>query len=273
MLDLALKFLYNSPYASIANRFCVTTLTDHCVGPADPTKKPKQLVIFLHGHGSSGQLMADYMGPILSPMLPEAKLVFLSGPEMDSSGTLHSWIEIMPESEVDKTVIGARMHAATASVNNAIDSIIQREEMKNRQVVVAGFSLGATMAFFAGLMRKKPVAGIYAMSAGALDQVTDPQSKSPVCLVIGEKEQLDYNGVEQNKAALKQLKAMGVMSVCEVIPDHGHEISKRVMELLSLMVNNVTSRKFKLKYHFEKLHKKHKAHKKPHQSRRQNHGK
>lgn len=104
------------------------------------------------------------------------------------------------------------------------------------------------MAFYTGLMADEPVAGVYALSGGAMDKIENPVSKPPVGLVAGEKEiGGDYSGPPQVALARKMLDEKGFFADSVIVPDQRHETSPKAMELLSVFTRTVTSDAFKAK--------------------------
>lgn len=230
-------------------------LTDHSVDPQNG-KKPEYLVIFFHGYGSNGALMAEHVGNLLGPLLPEAKIRCPDGPiefyKMPDGKSGCSWFEIrdlfdgdtLPE---DRSEIARRASAAAKDMNDYIDKVIAEEGIPEDRVIIAGFSQGGTMAFYTGLLRDSKVAGVYALSGGALDLLEHPVSTPPVGLVAGGKEAQDYSGFPHAEKTHKALDAAGFFTDCVIIPGQGHDISPKSMELLSVFTRAVTSDGFKAK--------------------------
>lgn len=229
-------------------------LTDHSVDPHNG-KPPEYLVIFFHGYGSNGELMAEHVGKLLGPLLPGAKIRCPDGPidihTTQSGIVLKSWFELRDiidgDKDPDSDEVGRRAAAAAAEMNDYIDKVIAEEGIPKDRVIIAGFSQGGTMAFYTGLLREEAVAGVYALSGGALDRLTAPVSKPPVGLVAGGKEAQHYSGFPHAEKTHKALDAAGFFTDCVIIPGQGHDISPKSMELLSVFTHSVTSEAFKAK--------------------------
>lgn len=230
-------------------------LTDHTVEPSNG-KPPEYLVIFFHGYGSNGDLMAQHVGGLLGPLLPEAKIRCPDGPikfyEMPDGKFGRSWFEIrdlfdgdkLPE---DRKEIARRAATAAKEMNDYIDKVIKEEGIPEDRVIIAGFSQGGTMAFYTGLLRDSKVAGVYALSGGALDLLANPASKPPVGLLAGAREEQDYSGAPHQLKVSAALDKAGFNVDCVILPDQGHDISWKSMELLSVFTRAVTSEAFKAK--------------------------
>ena len=236
-------------------------LFDHSVAPQNG-KPPEYLVIFFHGYGSNGELMASHVGGLLGPLLPEAKIRCPDGPiefyKMPDGKPGCSWFELrdifdgekLPD---DRSEIGRRARAAAKDVNDYIDKVLAEEGISPDHVIIAGFSQGGTMAYYAALLRDTPVAGVYALSGGALDQLGTPVSKLPVGLVAGAREEQDYSGAPHQRKMQAELDSAGFNVDCVIIPGQGHDISWKSMELLSVFTRAVTSDKFKAKVAAEQV--------------------
>lgn len=230
-------------------------LTDHSVDPQNG-KPPEYLVIFFHGYGSNGELMAQHVGKLLGPLLPEAKIRCPDGPiefyTMPDGKPGCSWFELRDLFDGDnlpdnRAEIGRRARAAAGDMNDYIDKVLAEEGIAPDRVIIAGFSQGGTMAYYTALLRDAPVAGVYALSGGALDQLGEPVSKPPVGLVAGAQEAQDYSGAPHQRKMQAELDTAGFNVDCVIIPDQGHDISWKSMELLSVFTRAVTSDKFKAK--------------------------
>ncbi len=149
-------------------------LTDHSVAPHNG-QKPEYLVIFFHPSGSTGKMMAQQVGKLLGPEMPNAKIRCPDGPVDLDWGGIRDWFEIRDLQEggkpIDSDEIARRATAAAKDVNAYIDKVITEEDIAEDHVIIAGFSLGATMAFYAALLRDKRVGAVFALSGGALDRI------------------------------------------------------------------------------------------------------
>jgi phospholipase/carboxylesterase len=225
-------------------------LTDHTVEPKNGGK-PDYLVIFFHGYGSNGSLMAEHVGNLLGPLLPEAKIRCPDGPiefyKMPDGKPGCSWFELRDIFDGDKlpddrAEIGRRASAAAKEMNDYIDKVIAEEGVPEDRVIIAGFSQGGSMAFYTALLRDHPVAGVYALSGGALNELIDPVSKPKVGLVAGAREAQDYSGFPHQELMRDKLGKEGFNVDCVIIPDQGHDISWKSMELLSVFTRNVAAK-------------------------------
>jgi phospholipase/carboxylesterase len=204
-------------------------------------QKPEFVVIFFHGYGSSASLMAGYVGGLLGPMLPEAQLRFPDAP-IELGWDNHSWFDVEDMLKApDQDKAAPRARAGVAQVNAYIDRVIEKEGISPDRVIIAGFSQGATTAYYAAMLRDEAVGGLYALSGGALEKLGEPRAKMPVALLAGEQEAQGYSGVPQQlrTAALLEKKDFAVETM--ILPDQEHDISKAALKYLRDFARRVTA--------------------------------
>jgi phospholipase/carboxylesterase len=222
-------------------------LTDHSVAPQNG-QKPEYLVIFFHPSGSTGEMMAHKVGTLLGPLMPEAKIRCPDGPVDLNWGGIRDWFPIKDLTEngtksPDSYLMAERASAAAQDVNAYIDRVIAEEGIPENRVILAGFSLGATMAFYAALLRDKPVGAVCCLSGGAIDKfpLAQAKSKPPVGLLAGAKEDGHYFNASQPPKTRDALEAAGFRTDCVIIPGQDHDITWKSMELLAVFARNVTA--------------------------------
>ncbi|HEX2753159.1 MAG TPA: hypothetical protein VHP34_08690 [Alphaproteobacteria bacterium] len=218
-------------------------LHDVVVNP--PSGRAENIIIFFHGYGSSGASMAQHVGNLLAPHLPDTKIYCPNGlikiGEDRDGNTYHSWFpveDMLDNPDNDKSA--ARVRMAMPDIQAYIDDVLKREGISEDRVIIAGFSQGASTAFYAGLLRDTPVAGVYSLSGGALDRLTDPQSKPPVALLAGAHENQGYSGHPMARATYDLLKDMGFKTDVVVLENQGHSITPESMRLLGQMTRYLT---------------------------------
>lgn len=220
----------------------MSEIQDYRVGPQ--TGKAGCLVIFFHGYDSGGRDMAQYLGSQLAGLAPEAVLRFPDGPRpvpWNQQG--RSWFEVEDMLDMpDGNIAGPRAMAEVTYINRYIDRVMAEEGMPASRVIIAGFSQGATMAFFAALMRDQPVAGVFSISGGALDQLAVPRSKPPVMLLAGEREHSYYSGRELAEKTYHLLRQREFQAGLLFTPENGHNIDRRSVEELAGFIRHVLPR-------------------------------
>jgi phospholipase/carboxylesterase len=218
-------------------------LTEHTLPATAPREgQPPLLVLFFHGYGSSGAGTARDLAEMLAPKLPEAKIICPDGPltpfHDDMGNPRFSWFAVEDMLDApDGAVSAARARAVAPEINSWIDDVLAREGVSEDRVIIAGFSQGATMAYYAALLRDRPVAGVFSLSGGGLDQLTAPASKPPVGLAAGQFEAQEYSGVPQAQKAQVLLQKQGFKTDCVIVPDQGHAITPAAMDLVTGMAH------------------------------------
>ena len=146
---------------------------------------PKNIVLLLHGFGSSGSDMIS-LAPQWQEALPDTLFLAPHAPQRCSiMGGGYQWWGL-------SGFAPAALAAGAASAAPAIDAFIDRKlaqyDLSEADLALVGFSQGTMMALQVGLRRPRAVAAIVGYSgmlAGAADLAHHVPSKPPVLLVHG----------------------------------------------------------------------------------------
>ncbi len=129
-------------------------------------EKPKNAVILCHGYGGDGKdisILANYWRNYLTdtlfvcPDAPEKCDVSLSG---------FQWFDLRDES---KDQILANSLKAELKLNKFIDEVINKNNLKDNQVAIVGFSQGCMISLQVGIKRKKKINSIIGYSGKIID--------------------------------------------------------------------------------------------------------
>lgn len=183
---------------------------------------PKQIVLLLHGFGSSGQDMIA-LAPHWQDALPDALFLAPHAPERSSiMGTGYQWWGL-------SGLAPAALAAGAASAAPAIDAFIDRKldqyGLSEADLALVGFSQGTMMALHVGLRRPRAVAAIVGYS-GMLTDITGlahaELPKPPVLLVHGSADPVVP--VMALHRAASELRRLGVEVSTHVSPGLGHTV-------------------------------------------------
>jgi phospholipase/carboxylesterase len=151
-------------------------------------RKPRQLVILLHGYGSSGSDLIQ-LAPLWQAALPEAAFVAPHAPEHCPMGGRQWWAL----TDFSRRGLASGVQRAAASLDAFIDSELDRIGLDESRLVLAGFSQGTMMALHVGPCRERQLAGIVGYSG----MIADPaglahkvRTKPPILLVHGSADQV-----------------------------------------------------------------------------------
>ncbi|WP_018150047.1 alpha/beta hydrolase [Leeia oryzae] len=144
--------------------------------------KPTHSIIWLHGLGADGH---DFF-PMTSELeLPEGlsvRFVFPHAPmqpiTVNNGYVMRAWYDIITLSDVHRTVDETGITASNAQIQALIDREIQRG-IAPQHILLAGFSQGGVMAYYAGLTCPHTLGGIVALSTylpntDSLDKIRQP---------------------------------------------------------------------------------------------------
>ena len=168
-------------------------------------KKPKQVIVLLHGYGSNGQDLAS-LAPYWNKHAPDAVFISPDAPfpcEMGGGG--FQWFSLA-ERTPEKYLEGAKM--AQPILDEFLDSILAQYGLTDKDLLLVGFSQGTMMSLYNGLRRSNKVAGILGYSGALIghDELT-PAHKPPVHLIHGEAD--DVVEIDRYHHAVKNLKDTG----------------------------------------------------------------
>ncbi|MES2493010.1 MAG: dienelactone hydrolase family protein [Pseudomonadota bacterium] len=146
--------------------------------------KPRQIVLLLHGFGSSGSDMIS-LAPSWQQHMPEALFLAPHAPQRCGMVAGYQWWAL-------SDLLPAALARGAASAAPVIDSFIDRKldqyGLGEGELAIVGFSQGAMMALHVGLRRKRVISAIVGYSgmlAGAPQLKHEITARPPVLLVHG----------------------------------------------------------------------------------------
>ncbi|MBB6425336.1 dienelactone hydrolase family protein [Sphingopyxis sp. JAI128] len=146
---------------------------------------PKNIVLLLHGFGSSGSDMIS-LAPPWQDALPDTLFLAPHAPQRCSMmGTGYQWWGL---SGFAPSALAAGAAAAAPAIDAFIDRKLAQYDLSEADLALVGFSQGTMMALQIGLRRPRPVAAIVGYSgmlAGAADLGHRVSTPPPVLLVHG----------------------------------------------------------------------------------------
>lgn len=157
------------------------------------TKKPKYLVIFLHGYGANGENLLD-LAHQYQHVLPEAHFISPNAPQAWEGGFPNSyqWFSLQGlRAGGDFSEMAQAIKNANEILGNFINTQLNRFQLTPENLFLVGFSQGAMMSMYHGLIMPKKLSGIVAYSG----KLILPQnlgeriiSKPEICLIHGEQD-------------------------------------------------------------------------------------
>lgn len=154
-------------------------------------KNPKYLVVFLHGYGANGENLIN-LSYEFKAVLPEAHFISPNAIEPWEGGFPHSYQWFSLRGGLDRAKLGDAMEDIKNSnriLQNFISAQLKRFELEPKNLILVGFSQGAMMAMYQGLIEPTTPAGIIAFSGKlVLPEMIGEKiiSKPEICLIHGE---------------------------------------------------------------------------------------
>ncbi len=152
----------------------------------------KSMVIFLHGYGANGDDLLS-LGEEWAEALPDTVFLSPDAPdvcEMSPSG--YQWFSIRA---IDNKALERekQMEKAVPVLNAFIDAQLQKWDVAENRLVVAGFSQGAMMAMYTMPRRKTACAGVIGYSGLLVDAAELKGAnivKMPVLAIHGDADEI-----------------------------------------------------------------------------------
>lgn len=184
-------------------------------------KPPRQIVLLLHGFGSSGTDLISFV-PHWQHALPDALFLAPHAPQRAIFGAGYQWWALNAFSP-------QALAAGAASAAGALDALIDRKlaqyGLTERELALVGFSQGTMMALHVGLRRPRAVAGIVGYSGmftGGRDLAHQIVTKPPVLLIHGSADRVVPVAALHDAEAT--LRRVGVEVSIHVSPGVGHTV-------------------------------------------------
>ena len=146
---------------------------------------PKQIVLLIHGYGSSGADMIA-LAPMWQNALPDALFLAPHAPQRCAMmGVGYQWWGL---TGFAPTALAAGAASAAPAINAFVDRKLDEYGLTEADLALVGFSQGTMMALHVGLRRPRPVAavvGYSGMLTGTVDLAGKDFAKPPVLLIHG----------------------------------------------------------------------------------------
>lgn len=184
---------------------------------------PKQLVVFLHGYGSSGEDLIS-LAPYWADLLPDAEFVSPNAPfpcEQNPFGGFQ-WFGLEDRS-AEMRLGGTR--AAATQLDAFLDEALKARGLDESKLALVGFSQGTMMALHVGPRRIVAPAAIVGYSGALIAPealAAELESRPPVLLVHGMADPVVPFAAMG--AAAQALKALGLKVEALARPGLPHSI-------------------------------------------------
>ena len=183
---------------------------------------PKQIVLLLHGYGSSGaDLIA--LAPHWQRDLPDALFLAPNAPQRLSY--LSSGYQWWSLSAFTPQALASGATSAAPAIEAFIDRKLHQYGLTDASLAIVGFSQGTMMALHVGLRRPLKVAAIVGYSGmltGGHKLSHLPITRPPVLLVHGSADPVVP--VAALHAAKTELEHLGIDVTAHVSPGVGHSV-------------------------------------------------
>jgi phospholipase/carboxylesterase len=182
---------------------------------------PKQILLLLHGFGSSGSDMIT-LAQAWQQSLPDALFLAPHAPQRCGLGAGYQWWSL---SDITPQALAAGAAQAGPAIHAFIDRKLQQYGLSDAELAIVGFSQGTMMALHVGLRRPRQVAAIVGYSGmltGATELRHEQITRPPVLLVHGSHDAVVP--VAALHSAESDLKRLGIKVSTHVSSGVGHTV-------------------------------------------------
>lgn len=184
-------------------------------------RAPKQILLLLHGFGSSGSDMIA-LAPAWQQSLPDALFLAPHAPQRCGLGAGYQWWGL---TDITPQALAAGAAQGAPAINAFIDRKLKQYDLSEADLAIIGFSQGTMMALHVGLRRPRQLAAIVGYSgmlAGAAELRHEQITRPPVLLVHGSHDPVVP--VAALHSAESELRRLGVEVSTHVSSGVGHSV-------------------------------------------------
>ncbi len=182
---------------------------------------PKQIVLLIHGYGSSGADMIS-LAPHWKQALPDAIFLAPNAPQRCGMTVGYQWWGL---NAFTPQALASGASSAAPAIDAFIDRKFDQYGLTESDLAMVGFSQGTMMALHIGLRRERQLAGIVGYSGMLTNAATlsrEAKAKPPVLLVHGSVDPIVP--VTALHAARSGLERLGVEVTTHVSNGLGHSV-------------------------------------------------
>lgn len=195
---------------------------------------PKQIILLLHGYGSSGaDLIA--LAPHWQRALPYTLFLAPHAPHR-CPGAGYQWWGL---NSFTPQALATGADSAAPAINAFIDRKLDQYGLADGDLAIVGFSQGTMMALHVGLRRQQEVAAIVGYSGmltGAPSLSSELRAKPPVLLIHGSADRIVP--VSALHAAKTDLERFGIKVNTHISQGLGHSVDAVGLTLGGQFVTN-----------------------------------
>jgi phospholipase/carboxylesterase len=183
---------------------------------------PRQIVLLLHGYGSSGSDMIT-LAPAWQQRLPDALFLAPHAPQR-TGGAGYQWWALH---DISPQALAAGAALAAPAIDEFIDRKLTQYGLTEADLAIVGFSQGTMMALHVGLRRPRQVAavvGYSGMLTGGARLRGELVTKPPVLLVHGSHDPVVPAAALH--ATEHELKHLGIDVTTHVASGVGHSVDR-----------------------------------------------
>lgn len=203
----------------------------------NPNQKPEKLVIFLHGYGSNKHDLMS-LAPEFAEVIPNAHFISVDAPYPFEGGypDTYQWFSLKIMHEM---VILPQVIEANKILSKFIDEQLKRFNLKDKDLILIGFSQGAMMSIYNALRRENEINLVVSFSGkilGIPQLKSELRSKPKICLLHGTEDTLvPPSSLDE---ATRTLNKLGVYNEAYILQGLPHGINAEALEKAKKFISN-----------------------------------
>ena len=184
------------------------------------SKTIKNIVLFLHGYGANGSDLINIASEWID-ILPNTIFYSPNAPFIcDINPEGFQWFKLIERTEEE---LQKGLQQCGPPLNSFIDHILEKHQLKMKDLLIVGFSQGTIISLYHLIRRKLPCAGIIGFSGLYFEgKGLDVDISFPILLYHGKDDQVIE--CESSKKAEKLLSEKGFNVDCHLQENLGHGI-------------------------------------------------
>lgn len=209
------------------------------------SKNPDYLVVFLHGYGANGENLLN-LSHEFQQVLPKAHFISPNAIEPWEGGFPNSyqWFSLNHGFERKNLAqMAANIIKANKILAQFIDLQLSRLNLTTKNLFLVGFSQGAMMSMYQGLMASQKPAGIVAFSGKLIlpemlgEKVSEENTKPEICLIHGQSDSVvPFENFLESK---KILTEKNIPFESHAIPNLDHSIDIQGIRAASNFIKKI----------------------------------
>ena len=192
------------------------------------------LMVMLHGYGSNGDDLLS-LAPYFEKFIPDIKFYGPNGVQPSELGIYgYQWFSLADRSP---SYINTGLESGTPEIRSLIEKKAAELGVSQENIILLGFSQGATVASYLALSADKPYKAVIGFSGWVFCPKNIRNTKTPICLIHGTED--DIVPSANQKDSKKLLEDLGCTVSSTLIENLAHSIDLKGLEFAANFIKSL----------------------------------